>query len=250
MTSATMEQHGLDLETLNRQQDDAQPDQIVRWAADTFGQGLVMSSSFGVQAAVMLHLVTRVVPDIPVVLIDTGYLFPETYSFVETLTDRLSLNLKVYQPLLSPARHEALHGKQWEQGQEGLIEYDRVRKVEPMQRALRELKATAWLAGLRRQQTEHRATLRTIIQQDGLYKIHPILRWTTKDVHEYLKQYDLPYHPLYEKGYRSIGDTHSTVSITDEMHERAGRFHGLKQECGLHLPASAEEDQSRESSGL
>ena len=250
MTTATMEQQTLDLAATNRQLTEAKPQQIVRWAAEMFAQGLVMSSSFGVQAAVMLHLVTRVVPDIPVILIDTGYFFPETYTFVETLTQRLGLNLKVYQPQLSPARHEALHGRQWEQGQEGFNEYDKIRKVEPMQRALKELKASAWLAGLRRQQTEHRAALGTVAQQDGLYKVHPILEWTGKDVHDYLKEHDLPYHPLHEKGYPSIGDTHSTVPITDQMHERAGRFHGLKQECGIHLPASVEEDESRESSGL
>ena len=164
--------------------------------------------------------------------------------------ERLNLNLKVYQSHLSPARHEALHGKQWEQGPEGLAEYNQIRKVEPMHQALRELSASAWLAGLRGEQTEHRSGLRAVDLQDGLHKIHPILGWTTRDVHLYLTEHNLPYHPLYEKGYRSIGDTHSTIPVTADMHERAGRFHGLKQECGLHLPDSAEEDRSRQSSGL
>jgi phosphoadenosine phosphosulfate reductase len=250
MTPATMQQNDLDLDTLTAQLGNADPEQIIRWAADTFGSRLVLTSSFGAQAAVMLHLVTRVVPDIPVILIDTGYLFPETYTFAQSLTERLGLNLKVYQPLLSPARHEALHGRLWENGIEGLNQYDQERKVEPLQRALRELDATAWLAGLRREQTEHRATLRPVEQQNQLYKVHPILNWTTKDVHEYLTRHGLPYHPLYEKGYKSIGDTHSTRPITDQMDERAGRFHGLKQECGLHLPETAEESESRDASGL
>ncbi len=250
MTSATMDIGQLDLNAINDQLTAADPTQIIRWAADRFGGQLVMSSSFGAQAAVTLHMAQQVVPQIPVIFVDTGYLFPETYLFVDQLTERLRLNLTVYQSQVSPARDEALHGKQWEQGPEGLAQYNQRRKIEPMQRALRELHAAAWLAGLRNEQTQHRSGLRVVEPQDGVYKIHPILRWTSKDVYDYLKKHDLPFHPLYEKGYRSIGDTHTTVPITAEMHERAGRFHGLKQECGLHLPATAEEDQSRECSGL
>jgi phosphoadenosine phosphosulfate reductase len=215
-----------------------------------FGGGLVMTSSFGVQSAVMLHLVTQISPGIPVVFIDTGYLFPETYRFADELTRRLKLDLKVYQPLLTAARYEALHGRQWETDVQGMIEYNKLRKVEPMQRAIRDLNVTAWLAGLRREQTDHRGGLRIVELQDGIYKVHPILNWTTKDVHEYLKKHDLPYHPLYEKGYHSIGDVHSTDPTFGDGPERQGRFRGLKQECGLHLPASREEDQSRSSSDL
>src|SRR5690606_30891832 len=144
------------------------------------------------QAAVMLHLASQVVPDIPVVFIDTGFLFPETYRFADELTRRLKLNLKVYQSPMSPARMVALHGPSRGRAREGLDLYDRMRKVEPMQRALGELKATAWLAGLRRQQTEHRKSLPIVGVQNGIHKVLPILSWTTKDVHEYLKKHDLP----------------------------------------------------------
>ncbi|WP_428386507.1 phosphoadenylyl-sulfate reductase [Mucisphaera sp.] len=225
-------------------------EQIVAWAGERFGDGLILSSSFGAQSAVMLHLVTRVLPDIPVVWIDTGYLFPETYTFAQELTDRLKLNLKVYGPAMTPARFEALHGKTWEQGVEGLDAYHKVFKVEPMQRALRELGATAWFAGLRAEQSDTRKSLATLGEQDGIIKVHPILRWTTKQVHDYLTDHDLPYHPLYEKGYASIGDVHSTRPITAGEDERAGRFGGLKQECGIHIPESAEEAASRDASGL
>lgn len=250
MTCATPPKPAMDLDDINQRLAQAKPAEVVRWASQTFGSGLVMSSSFGAQAAVMLHLVTRVVPQIPVILVDTGYLFPETYQFIEQLKDRLELNLKVYQPRLSPARQEALHGRLWEQGEEGITQYNQRRKVEPMQRALRQLNASAWLAGLRRQQTDHRSTLRTVERQGDQYKVHPILQWTNQDVHAYLKANDLPYHPLFEQGYVSIGDTHTTRPITEEMNERAGRFGGLKQECGLHLPTSAEENQSLGSAGL
>ena len=240
----------LDLEQVNAELDGAGAERIVQWGYETFGHGLVMTSSFGAQSALMLHLVTRVVPHIPVVLIDTGYLFPETYRFVLQLTERLNLNLKVYTPQMTTGWLEAVHGRLWEQGDDGLKRYHQLVKVEPMQRALDELNVQAWLAGLRREQTDHRATLRPVEQQDGRFKIHPVLDWSTKDVHEYLKRYDLPYHPLYYKGYASIGDVHSTVPITAEQHERDGRFGGLRQECGLHLPDSTEENESRNSSNL
>ena len=223
---------------------------IVRWAHKTFGDGLVLSTSFGIQAAVMLHLVTRVVPDIPVVFIDTGFHFLDTYKFADELTERLKLNLKVYQARGSAAWTLAGHGKLWEQGVDCLNQLDRIHKVEPMNRALEELGATATLAGLRRGQTEHRQNLPPAVLQNGRYKVHPILLWSTKDVHEYLKKHDLPYHPLRDRDYASIGDWHSTLPITAEQHEREGRFGGLKQECGLHLPETQEEDDSRFSSGL
>lgn len=248
--STTLTKPKLDLDEVNRQLESAGADDIVRWAAGQFGGGLIMTSSFGAQSAVMLHLVTQILPDIPVTVVDTGYFFPETYQFIDELTRKLRLNLKVYQATLSPAWMEAVHGKLWEKGEEGIVQYNDLRKVEPMARALQDLKATAWLAGLRRGQTDHRNTLRLVELQDGIYKVHPILKWSGKEVHEYIKKHGLSYHPLYDKGYPSIGDWHSTLPVTAGQHERSGRFMGLKQECGLHVPKSREENQSRESSAL
>ncbi len=251
MSSSTLSAPSIDLEAVNTQLSDVSADDIVAWAGRQFERGLVLTSSFGVQAAVMLHLVTRILPDIPVIFIDTGYLHPETYRFADDLTTRLKLNLKVFQSDMSAARMEALRGKLWEtETREALIEYDTIRKVEPMQRALKQLGATAWLAGLRQGQTDHRAKLRTVEKQGDIYKVHPILRWSTKEVHEYLKAHELPYHPLRDQGYASIGDWHSTRPITAGEDERAGRFKGLKQECGLHLPATREENESRGSADL
>ncbi|MEM7625924.1 MAG: phosphoadenylyl-sulfate reductase [Planctomycetota bacterium] len=245
-TSAT-----LNLAGVNASLADAKPAEVVRWAADTFGDGLVMSTSFGVQSAVMLHLVTRVVPEVPVIFIDTGFHFVETYKFADELTQRLKLNLKVYAAEESPSWFVARHGQLWDSDNaDDLNRYDRLRKVEPMNRALEELGAVATLAGLRRQQTNHRANLRKVEGQDGRFKVAPIIEWTTKDIHEYLKAHDLSYHPLHEQGYASIGDWHSTRPITAGDDERAGRFNGLKQECGLHLPTTKQEDESRFSSGL
>lgn len=211
-----------------------------------------MSTSFGIQSAVMLHLVTQVIPDIPVIWVDTGYLPVETYQFADDLTQRLHLNLKVYQSPISPARMEALYGRLWaNKDVDSLNKYDQIRKVEPMQRALRELQATAWLAGLRAAQTEHRKTLDVVTHQQGVYKVLPILNWNAKDVYYYLQTYDLPYHPMFDRGYVSVGDWHSSRPLmAGDGDERDTRFHGLKQECGLHLPQTPGEAESLDSSSL
>ena len=209
----------------------------VRWAVESFGEGLVLTTSFGVQSAVMLHLVTRITPGIPVIFIDTGYLFPETYRFARDLTERLKLNLKTFVPAATAAQQEALYGKQWESGLEGLKAYNFVNKVEPMDRAVRELRATAWLAGLRRSQGSTRAVLPVVQPQNKLVKIHPILDWDNRRVHRYLTEHGLPYHPLWEQGYVSVGDWHSTSKLEPGMQEEDTRFGGIKRECGLHEPS-------------
>jgi phosphoadenosine phosphosulfate reductase len=245
-------QTNLDLEALNRQLSDRDAISIIEWAAETFGESLVMSTSFGIQASVMLHLATQIVPNIPIIWIDTGYLPSETYKFAEELTQKLNLNLKVYQGEISPARMEALYGRLWDRKDlESLNLYDRLRKVEPMQRALQELKAQAWLAGLRKDQTAHRQQLGKIGQQNNRYKILPILNWNSRDIYQYLTKYDLPYHPFFDLGYVTVGDWHSSRPLTaDDSNERDTRFHGLKQECGLHLPLTQGEAQSLDSSNL
>lgn len=242
----------LNLPTINQKLASSTPSEIVAWAGEIFGSGLVMSTSFGIQSAVMLHLATQVIPKIPVIWIDTGYLPPETYRFAAELTEKLQLNLYVYQSEISPARMEALYGKLWEKEDlASLNRYDQIRKVEPMQRALKELQATAWLAGLRRDQTQHRQTLNTVTFQGSYYKVHPILNWNAKDVYEYLTRYNLPYHPYFDLGYVSVGDWHSSRPLlAGDDSERDTRFHGVKQECGLHLPLTPEQAQSLDSSTL
>jgi phosphoadenosine phosphosulfate reductase len=207
----------------------------VEWALQQLPGTYVLSSSFGAQSAVSLHLLTQRIPDIPVVVVDTGYLFPETYRFIDELTERLSLNLHVVRPELSPAWLEARHGELWKQGREGLDHYNRLAKVEPMQHALADLGAGTWFAGLRRQQSLSRATAPVLDYRHGRWKVHPIVDWTDRDVGLYLRHHDLPYHPLWDQGYISIGDTHTTRRWEPGMREEDTRFFGIKRECGLHL---------------
>jgi phosphoadenosine phosphosulfate reductase len=194
----------------------------------------IVSSSFGAQSAVMLHLVTRQAPNIPVVLIDTGYLFPETYRFVDELTKRLQLNLQVFEPRRSGAWQEARHGKRWEQGLQGLRDYNQYSKVEPMERALLALRVGTWFTGLRRSQSTSRAQTAFVEASGERFKVHPIADWTDKHIFEYLQKHKLPYHPLWDEGYVSIGDMQTTRSLADVDSIEATRFFGLQRECGLH----------------
>jgi phosphoadenosine phosphosulfate reductase len=206
----------------------------VRWSLENLPGTHVLSSSFGAQSAVALHLLTREKPDIPVVLIDTGYLFPETYRFIDELSARLQLNLHVYRAETSPAWQEARYGQRWLDGPAGLDAYNDENKVQPMKRALQELEVGTWFAGLRRTQAASRAGTPFLDRSGERWKVHPIADWTDRDVHFYLKRNGLPYHPLWEKGYISIGDVQTTRSIheVDELEQM--RFFGIKRECGLH----------------
>jgi phosphoadenosine phosphosulfate reductase len=223
-----------DLEAMNQEMNLLRAEQRVAWTLEHFPGRVVLTSSFGAQSAVCLHMATRQQPDIPVVLVDTGYLFPETYRFIDELAERLALNLHIYRAPHSAAWQEARYGKLWEQGLAGIERYNQINKVEPMQRALRELNATAWISGLRRQQAKSRRNIEVLVWRNGRCKVHPLIDWTDRDVYRYLSQYGLPYHPLWHQGYVSIGDVHTTRPLLDGMSEEDTRFFGLKRECGLH----------------
>ncbi|CAH0524650.1 phosphoadenylyl-sulfate reductase [Vibrio hippocampi] len=215
------------------------------WALEYLPGEHILSSSFGIQAAVMLHLVNSVKPDIPVVLTDTGHLFSETYSFIDHLTETLNLNLHIYRAEISTAWQEARYGKLWEQGLEGLKRYNQINKVEPMKKALETLNVQTWFSGLRREQSESRSHLPVLAIQNGRFKFLPIIDWSSKQVHEYLVEHNLSYHPLRDQGYLSVGDTHSTKKWEAGLKEEETRFNGLKRECGLH-----EDDAEQDGSGI
>ncbi|MBW3139614.1 phosphoadenylyl-sulfate reductase [Ferrimonas balearica] len=222
------------LADLNRELAGLSAEQRVAWGLEQLPGEHALSSSFGIQAAVMLKLVTAQRPDTPVILTDTGHLFPETYRFIDELTERLGLNLQVFRAELSPAWQEARYGREWEQGQDGIDRYNRRNKVVPMQRALETLGIGSWFAGLRREQASSRAELPFLEVRSGRFKLLPILDWSNKQVHQYLTEHELPYHPLWHEGYVSVGDTHTSRPLELGMTEEETRFHGLKRECGLH----------------
>lgn len=224
----------LQLGEINTELEKLNAHQRIQWAYQNLSANFAVSSSFGLQSAVMLHLVTEVDSTVPVILTDTGYLFKETYSFIDELTDKLHLNLKVYRSAYSPAWQEARYGNLWEQGLDGIKRYNQINKVEPLRRALKELNVQTWFSGLRREQSSTRRSLPILSIQHGVFKFLPIVDWNDEDVDNYLKRQQLPYHPLKEQGYVSIGDTHTTRKLEDGMTQEETRFFGLKRECGLH----------------
>lgn len=215
----------------------------IRLLHERLGDRLVATTSFGLQAAVMLHLIHEHAPKIPIVFIDTGYLFPETYRYIEQLSGLLEkLDLRIYQPSFTAARMEAIWGKLWEGGHEDMDRYAMFTKIEPMNRALRELGADVWLSGLRRSQSKTRSDRPFVERQKKTLKAYPILDWADIQVDLYFRQHDLPRHPLAEQGYLTMGDWHSTKPATKEEAELS-RFNGEKYECGLHLDSGSADFQ-------
>jgi len=216
------------------------------WIFDKFPEEVIVTSSFGAQSAILLHMVSVQSPNVPIVVIDTGYLFPETYKYIDDLSNLLNLNLKIYCPKLTSKWLETRHGKLWETV-EGLDLYGRIVKQEPLLRAVQELRPKAWITGLRRNQSSTRQHLDVLDQQDGVIKVHPILDWTDEQVAAYFKKYSLPPHPLVAQGYVSIGDQHSSAKVEVGKTAEDTRFNGMKRECGLHTRARSFQKMESES---
>lgn len=206
----------------------------VERVAKMLPEKLAMTSSFGIDAAVSLHLINQVIPGIPIILIDTGYLFKETYQYAEVLRELLNLNLQIHQSDISAARFESQHGQLWLNGLSGINKYNQMRKVQPLEQALSHLSVNTWFSGVRRTQSKHRKQLPWIDIKNQRFKVHPILDWTDRDMYQYLKIHAIPQHPLFDRGYLSVGDTHSTKSIHEVNQSEELRFFGLKRECGIH----------------
>jgi phosphoadenosine phosphosulfate reductase len=232
----------LDPATLSALMEPLRAGERLRKLYQIYGDRLVASTSFGLQAAVMLHLIHEHAPKIPVVFIDTGFLFPETYQYAELLTSRYDLDLRVYQPMYSAARIQALWGELWEQGKEGAERYGLITKIEPMNRALQETGGDVWISGLRRSQSKTRQDRPYVEQQKKTMKAYPILDWADAQVDLYFHQNSLPRHPLAEMGYVTMGDWHSTRPL-ENGDIAATRFNGEKFECGLHLDSGAPDFQ-------
>lgn len=233
----------LDVPTLDAMLESSQPQKIVAWAAAQFGGDLVMTSSFGGESALLLHMATQALPRIRVVMIDTGYLFPETWRHMESLRRRLDLNVWVYHTKNDPIawlHHAGEENAAWRKDVDACCAAN---KNEPMERAMKDLAPRAWLRGIRRNQTEARRSTRFIefSRRYNCYAISPLLNWTGREIYAYMKQHDLPFHPLYEKGYLSIGcnPLSCTSPVRPGEDPRAGRWSAAdKVECGINLTNS------------
>jgi phosphoadenosine phosphosulfate reductase len=231
----------LDLEATRQHLEPLSPQQRIAWAQKCFGKHFALSTSFGIQAAVLLHMVSelgeRTGQRVPVIWVDTGYLPLETYRYADHLGRILELDLHVAQSSLSPARMEALYGQLWCTGREEDLEnYLRIRKVEPLDGMLDSLQVRCWASGVRGNQTDHRRAMRPLDPVRRRWSLRPLLNWSKKDVYYYLQEQGLPQHPLFEQGYSTVGDWHSSAPDGAEVSGRSTRFGGLRQECGIHLP--------------
>lgn len=223
----------LAIPSLNQQFEYSTPEEILRWTWETFGAKAAASSSFQTQSLPLLHLISRVCPDLPIIFLDTGFHFPETLAFRDEITKQFKLNLIVAQPAIEKSQLVAHYGQGLYRRDPDLCCY--LNKIEPMQRVVADLQA--WVSGVRRDQTTHRQRLSVLEPQAiGLLKIHPILNWTTKEIWQYIDARNLPAHPLFAQGYLSIGCAPCTRPTFSGENEREGRWMGAnKTECGLHL---------------
>lgn len=234
----------IDIPALNAMFEQQHPLKIVQWAAAQFGDDLIMTSSFGEQAAVLLHLATRALPDIRIIFIDTGYLFPETHQFMEDLRRRLNLNVWAYRTRHDPFKYLHDSGEENHAFRKDIEACCRANKNEPMERAMKQLAPKAWLRGIRRDQSKSRQNSPFIewSQRYNCYAISPLLNWTSRDVGLYMKEHALPFHPLVEKGYFSIGCNPLSCTRPVQLGQdpRSGRWSGSgKLECGINSLDSA-----------
>jgi phosphoadenosine phosphosulfate reductase len=233
----------LDLDALNPMLESSDPTKVVEWAAAQFGEELVMSSSFGAESALLIHMAIQHRPDIRIVFTDTGYLFPETFAHLEALRKRFDLNVWTYRTKNDPIAYLKSVGENDPTWRENVERCCDANKNEPFDRAMRDLAPKAWLRGIRRNQAETRKTRQFVewSQRYKCYAISPLLNMSTKDIFQYMKRHDLPYHPLYEQGYLSIGcnPQSCTRPVMPGEDPRAGRWAGsAKLECGINVDNS------------
>lgn len=222
-----------ELQRLNAEFEKAAPQDILRWAAKTYGDKLAVVTSFQPTGIVTLHMLSEIAPDTPVLTLDTELLFPETYTLMDELEKQLHLNLIRVKPALTVAQQAEKHGAAlWERDPDACCQ---IRKVAPLGPALAGYEA--WITGLRRDQSGRANTL--IVSWDKKYqkiKLCPFANWTAEMMWIYINSYELPYNALHDKGYSSIG-CHTPVCTQPASgdDDRSGRWiHSKKTECGLH----------------
>ena len=225
------------LRQYNQELVDMKPQEMLTWGYEKFDNQFAITTSFGIQSSVILNMVNKLClqKKIKIFWIDTGYLPPETYNYAEKLIKDLALEVEVLQSEFSPARMEAQYGKLWETNNKSdLDKYHELRKIKPLENGLEKYNIYCWASGVRAGQTENRNKMKFLEVIRQRIALRPLLNWTNKDIFYYMKENNLPEHPLFCKGYSSVGDWHSSNPDSAETKGRATRFGGIKQECGIH----------------
>ena len=230
------------LKHLNKQLETMHPMDILRFCKLLF-PNLYQSTAFGLTGLATLDMLSKIQRENPrlqpteLIFLDTLYHFQETYDLVEKVKDKYKVRVHVFKPLQveTIAQFEELYGEKLYEMSSEL--YDWVAKVEPQQRAYAELKVTAVLTGRRRSQGGQRGDIPVIEidEERGIFKINPLVNWTFPEVKGYITEHNVPYNALLDRGYKSVGDWHSTSPVGENEDERAGRWKGQqKTECGIH----------------
>ncbi len=233
-TLPTPNAHGRSIPSLQVAAETWTPQQALSWAFDNFGSNVAISSAFGVEGMAVIDMAARLNKGFRLFTIDTEFLFPETYGLMDRIEEKYGVTIERVYSVLSPEEQDRVHGQAlWSRDPDLCCN---LRKVEPLRRKLGEL--SAWITSIRRDQTSARSRAHRI-EWDvkfGLVKINPIVDWTSKQVWRYIHEHDVPYNPLHNQDYPSIGCTHCTRAVAPGEDPRAGRWPGFaKTECGLHM---------------
>jgi len=221
------------LDEVNSLLDGLSPQAILQWAVEQYHPRLTMATAFGAEGCCLIHMLAEIEPNVRIFNLDTGYQFPETLQLRERLKQRYGIEVELVKPEQRVEEYEARHRGPLYVIQPDQCCYDR--KIVPLRRAVAGF--DAWISAIRKDQTNHRAAA-SILQWDkkfGLVKVNPLLHWTKREVWAFVVKHDVPYNPLHDQGYTSIGCWPCTRSVAKGEDDRAGRWAGsAKKECGLH----------------
>jgi phosphoadenosine phosphosulfate reductase len=218
----------------NRQLQGQPAQAVLRWAVNVFHPRLTMATAFGPEGCCLIHMLAEIEPGVRIFNLETGYQFPETLQLRDRIKERYGIEIEYVRPELPVPEYEAEHGGPLYRHRPDQCCYDR--KVLPLRRAV--VGYDAWISAIRRDQTAQRAVADTV-QWDPkfeLTKINPLLSWTRNDVWKFIQEHEVPYNPLHDRGYPSIGCWPCTQAVAAGDDDRAGRWAGTaKKECGLHV---------------
>lgn len=231
-----------DLERVKVLAESWKPEQVLAWAFATYGNNVAVATGLGVEGMVLVDIASRVNPNVKVFTGDTEFLFPETYDLIDRVEERYGIRIEKLYSELTPEEQERAYGSAlWSRDPDTCCS---LRKVEPLRRKLAML--DAWMTAIRRDQTSERRSVRKVDwdAKFNLVKISPLADWTSEMIWSYVRRHDVPYNPLHDYNYPSIGCTHCTRAIQPGEDARAGRWSGFrKTECGLHTPNSRPVEQ-------
>ena len=224
----------------------ADPTELLKWAIAEFGRSVAIATAFQAEGMVILDMASRISQGIRVFTLDTGRLPEETYWMMETVRKHYGIVVETASPDAAEVEAMvALHGPNLFYREVALRNLCcEIRKVRPLERKLHELRA--WITGLRRKQNDSRSDARKVENIDGKLKLSPLADWSAEQVQEYIKRRDVPVHPLYAAGYRSLGCAPCTRAVQTGEHERAGRWwweQDAAKECGIHFTAAGKAER-------